>query len=226
MAVLEPGQVEVRLISLPETERDVARLRGFLTAQELQRGDRFLDPRRKTSFFAGRGVLRELLAGYLGEAPGSVRLSEGAFGKPLLVAQANCGRLCFNLSHAGDYLILAFAVGCQVGIDIENVRHDLPCRAMAQRYFSKREREELFSLPASEHVAAFYRCWTRKEAYLKAAGTGFGQPSTAFDVSLLPDQAPALLAHRARPSDPDRWRIEDLAVPDGYVAALAVEKTF
>jgi len=95
---------------------------------------------------------------------------------------------------------------------------------MARRYFSQHEQEDLFTLLPEERLAAFYRCWTRKEAYLKGTGTGFSQPSTSFDVSLLPQQAPALLAHRGSPAEMDRWSICDLPVPEGYCAAIAVEK--
>ena len=223
--VLAPGagQVQIRLVSLCHTELELARLKGFLSVGELQRGNRLLDKERRDRFFAGRGVLREMLAGFVGEEPGSIRLSEGEFGKPHLSDHLDEDSISFNLSHAGDFLLLGFAVGCEVGVDLEQVRQDLPFRAMAERYFSLREQEDLFSLPPAEQVGAFYRCWTRKEAYLKGAGTGFSQPSNSFDVSLLPHHPPALLAHRVSPGETARWSIKDITVPKGYCAAVAVE---
>jgi 4'-phosphopantetheinyl transferase len=219
--LLETGEVQVLLVSLHDALNDLARLRNFLIDEELQRGGRLLDQRRRDLFFAGRGILRELLAQRIGEEPGSIVLSAGAYGKPELDRRYGADRIRFNLSHAGDYLLYAFA-NRAVGVDLEPVRQDLPYAAMAKRYFSEREQEELFSLPLQDQLPAFYRCWTRKEAYLKGTGTGFSQPSTCFDVSLLPHQAPALLAHRTLSSEPQLWRLEDLSVPEGYCAALAL----
>jgi 4'-phosphopantetheinyl transferase len=216
------GDVELRLLALATAADELARLRSFLNDGELQRGNRLLEKRLRDRFFAGRGMLRELLGGYLGEKPGDVRLSEGEFGKPHLADQ-EADALRFNLSHAGDYLLVAVAAGCEVGCDLEEVREDLPFQSMAQRYFSPQERDQLFSLPAEQQLAAFYRCWTRKEAYLKGTGTGFSHPSTEFDVSLLPHQAPALLCHRGNPGEPAKWEMRDIQAPPGYCAALALE---
>lgn len=215
------GEVQVLLLSFCDALQDLDRLRSFLSGEEVRRGGRLLDKRRRDLFFAGRGILRELLAERIGAEPGAVALCEGEYGKPGLVGRAGCNRIGFNLSHAGDHLLFAFAEGREIGVDLEQVRQDLPYPAMAKRYFSEREREELFSLPPEEQIAAFYRCWTRKEAYLKGTGTGFSQPSTAFDVSLLPDQPALLLAHRTLPSEPQNWTLQDLSVPAGYCAALA-----
>jgi 4'-phosphopantetheinyl transferase len=218
---LVAGPVQVLLVTFCDALQDLDRLRGFLSGAELQRGGRLLDQRRRDLFFASRGMLREMLGERIGEEPGAVALCEGEYGKPGLAGRAGGHPIGFNLSHAGDYLLFAFAEGCEIGVDLEQVRQDLPFPAMAKRYFSEREREELFSLPLGEQVAAFYRCWTRKEAYLKGTGTGFSQSSTAFDVSLLPDQPAALLAHRTLPSEPRNWSLQDLSVPQGYCAAFA-----
>jgi 4'-phosphopantetheinyl transferase len=241
------GQLQLRLASLDLPESEVARLRSLLTGKELARGNRLLDIKRREKFFAGRGLLREALAGYLGEEPALVELLAGEFGKPQLPEQqegcphpdplpegeggklAESGEgvrppLFFNLAHAGSCLLLAFCAGRELGVDLEEVRQDLDFAPMARRYFSQREQEELFSLDPSRQLPAFYRCWTRKEAYMKATGTGFSQPSTAFDVSLLPDEPPALLAHRLSPNEPLRWELLDVEVPEGYLAALAIER--
>ena len=223
---LGPGKVQLRLISLPGAVERLTRLREYLSAEELQRGNRLLDREKRDRFLAGRAILREILAGYLGEEPGSIRLSEGEFGKPHLSDHLDADSITFNLSHAGDLLLVAVAAGSEVGVDLEQVRldlADLPYRTMAERYFSPREQEDLFSLPASEQIDAFYRCWTRKEAYLKGTGTGFAQPSNGFDMALLPDQPAALLAHRGAPAEVGKWSIRDIQVPQGYCAAVAVE---
>lgn len=220
---IKPNQVQLQLTSLALPPCEQARLQSLLTAEEMRRGYRLIDKQRRDRFLAGRGILREMLAGYLGEEPGSIRLSEGEFGKLHLSDHLDGDSISFNVSHAGTYLLIALTAGREIGVDLEQVSHDLSFRPMAKRYFSAREQEDLFSLPPGEQIAAFYRCWTRKEAYLKGTGAGFSQPSNGFDVSLLPDQAPALLAHRGLPGEPARWTIEDVSVPEGYCAAVAVE---
>ena len=217
------GEVHLHLASLTCTPEELARLQGFLTGDELQRCNRLIDPERRQRAIAGRGVLREMLAGYLGEEPGSILLSEGEYGKPHLSEHLEFDSLSFNLSHAGNCLLLAVTVGCEIGVDLELVRQNLPYRAMAERYFSDREQQDLFSLAPAEQMAAFYRCWTRKEAYLKGTGTGFSQPANGFDVSLLPQHPPALLAHRSSPGATARWSIRDIVMPEGFCAAVAVE---
>lgn len=218
----EGNRVLFRLVSLelPIGERE--RLAGLLTADELRRSERLLDRAKGDQFLVGRGVLREVLGELTGEEPVRIRLGEGEFGKPFLKEQAGEVPISFNLSHAGGYLLLAVGFAAEVGVDLEQVRQDLDFAPMARRYFSPREQEEIFSLAPEEQLAAFYRCWTRKEAYLKGTGTGFSQPCTSFDMSLLPGQPPGLLAHRGSPAEVDRWRIHDLSAPHGYCAAVAI----
>lgn len=216
------GEVEVRLVSYESALLELPCLKPLLSDEELQRGNRLLDQRVRDRFFVGRGVLRVMLAEQLNVSPRTIALAQGEFGK-LHLADGGRDGIRFNVSHAGDYLLLVFAAGCEVGCDLEQLRQDLPFRAMAERYFSPREREELFGLQPDQQLAAFYRCWTRKEAYLKATGTGFSQLCTDFDVSLLPHHAPELISHRSNPAERTRWSITDLEVPAGYCAALAVE---
>jgi 4'-phosphopantetheinyl transferase len=161
-----------------------------------------------------------MLAEVVGGKPGNIALTVGPFGKPQLSHPEQEG-IRFNLSHAGDKLLLALTAGCEVGVDLEKLNAQLPFSAMAERFFSERENLELSTLPLEEQLSAFYRCWTRKEAYLKGTGTGFSQPANGFDISLLPQQPPALLTHRGSPGETTRWSIRDLAMPTGYCAALA-----
>ena len=216
------GEVQTRLVSLAVDAGELARLTGFLSPEEVQRGERLKDRSVRERFFAGRGMLREALSGYLGEEPGGIRISTGEFGKPHLSDYLEADALSFNLSHAGDRLLLAVSVGREIGVDLEQIREELPFESMARRYFSLREQAELFSLAKGEQLHAFYRCWTRKEAYLKGTGSGFSQPSNGFDVSLFPGHPPELLGHRRSLGETVRWEFRDLAVPPGYCAAVAI----
>src|SRR6185312_12196833 len=108
-------------------------------------------------------------------------------------------------------------------IDVQEVDPRRSVRGLAGRYFSPAETAALLALPPAEHVAAFYRCWTRKEAYIKACGTGLALPLDDFDVAFEPGRAPALLRSTIGPDEPRRWVFAELPRPDGFEAALAVE---
>lgn len=225
VAGLEAVRAQYRLEPLQRPEQEKTRLIGYLSEAELRRGARLLDSGKREEFLVGRGLLREILAGLVVEEPGRLVFAEGQFGKPYLAAGQVAEGLRFNVSHAGGQLLVAVCYGAEIGVDLEEVRQDLAFRPMAERYFSVREREELFGLDPRQQLEAFYRCWTRKEAYMKAAGSGFSQPSTGFDVSLRPGEPAALLGHGADPTEVNRWRLADLPVPAGYCAALAVNSS-
>lgn len=217
-----PGEVHVHRFGLDRDERELALLQQLLSPDELTRADRLRNRLARNRFIVGRAVLRETVGDYLGLKPCSLRLATGEHGKPQLSAEHADNGLCFNLSHAGDLALLALSGGCRLGIDLELMQEDLPFQGMARQFFSSREQAELFSLPLGLQLTAFYRCWTRKEAYLKGCGSGFYIPASNCDVSLLPGQPPALLEHRTDPEEPLRWSLLDIAVPDSFCAALAV----
>ena len=215
-------EVHIRFARLDLELSELARLERFLDHGERARADRLSKAGIRERFVACRGYLRETVAAYLDVLPEDIRFSEGEWGKPCIAEGAGCGALCFNLSHSADLAVLAVAREREVGIDLERIAGTLPFAEIARIFFSERELTEFFSLPPEEQPAAFYRCWTRKEAYLKGCGRGFTLPSDSFDVSLLPGQTPALLAHRTSPDEPACWRLVDIAVPQGYCATLAV----
>ena len=217
------GEVHVRLFSLDRNDCELAHFESCLTPDERERADRYLNGCVRDRFVAGRGFLRKTLSCYLGIPPDMIVLALEEQGKPFLADAALSARLQFNLSHTGGEAILAVAGNCRVGVDLERVREKLAYREIARRFFSTREQEDLFSLSPSGQLDAFFRCWTRKEAYIKGCGTGFSQPADGFAVSLRPGEPPALLEHQTIADEPLRWRLADLPVPDGYRAALALE---
>ncbi|HEX2770370.1 MAG TPA: 4'-phosphopantetheinyl transferase superfamily protein [Geobacteraceae bacterium] len=222
-AIPSVNEVQIRFTLLTREAAELVSMERLLAPAELARAARLRNRQARDRFVAGRGFLRVTLAAYLGVRPEDIRLSEEEHGKPRLAAGAGYESLSFNLSHADDRLVLAVARSRRVGIDMERMEENLPFRQMARITFSPRERGELFSLPPGEQLAAFYRCWTRKEAYLKGCGRGFSVPVDSFDVSLLPGHPPLLLEHRASPGEPAAWSLIDIPVPHGYFATLAVE---
>jgi 4'-phosphopantetheinyl transferase len=218
---LPAAEVHINFARLDPGPLELARLERFLDPGERARADRLRKVGIRERFVAGRGYLRETLAAYLDLQPEDIRLGEGEYGKPCLAEGAGYGALSFNLSHAADLAVLAVAREHEVGIDLERIAENLPFREIARIFFSPREQGELYSLPPEEQPAAFYRCWTRKEAYLKGCGKGFMQPSDSFDVSLLPGRPAALLSHRTSPDESAGWSLIDIPAPQGYFATLA-----
>lgn len=212
--------VHIWLVSLELADACIAALQENLSPDEQSRCSRLVIPKVRDRFIAARGQLREILASYLSCAPTEIAFSYGEHGKPLL-SPSRQTPLQFNLSHSGEYALVAVTMHAAIGIDIELLRSGRPLLKLAERFFSARESAELRSLPEQLQEDAFYTCWTRKEAYLKAIGTGLATPLNAFDVTLLPGVPPALETHRLAPEETGRWQLVDIAVPSGYRGALA-----
>lgn len=212
------GEVHIYCLTLPKESSELTRLWQLLSPGETERAGSLKIETAKERFIAGRGILREILGGYLGIGPGEVRIATGEHGKPFL---ANGGaNLNFNLSHSGDMYVLAVATAAELGIDVEEVEAGKPFDDVARLAFSSRERQELLTLPSSDlQAAGFYRCWVRKEACLKACGSGFSLPGNSFEVSPLDNSA----AMQTVLCGQNWWHVLDIDVPHPYCAALAVE---
>jgi 4'-phosphopantetheinyl transferase len=221
--LLATDQVHVWRAALNQPAPVVAELGRLLTAQETERAARFHSDTHRSHFIVGRGRLRQILARYLDLPPAQIEIGYGVYGKPLLQPGVYGADVRFNLSHSGELALYVLTCGRDVGIDIERVNPAAADEATVKRFFSTHEQAKLCALPKEVWTAAFFRCWTRKEAYLKGKGAGLATPLDQFDVSLAPHEPAALIAHRGNPQEPSRWQLRDLAAGDGYAAALAVE---
>ncbi|MBW3641291.1 MAG: 4'-phosphopantetheinyl transferase superfamily protein [Actinobacteria bacterium] len=221
-AAMPQGDDAVRVwqASLAAAAPRCRRLQAGLPADELDRAESLRSPRRRETFLVSRAMLRDTLGLLLGEDPKALRFAAGPHGKPFLEQER---RLCFNLSHSGDMVVFATAWDREVGVDVERARVDVDCEALAARFFSPVENEQLASLPHHLRRAAFFAGWTRKEALVKAWGVGLSLALDRFDVSLVPDRPPRLLDVRASAYGATRWSIRDLDPGAGYAGALAVE---
>ena len=152
-----------------------------------------------------------LLGRHLGCAPESIEISAGRYGKPFLPKHP---KLFFNLSHAEEIAVYAFSTADEVGVDVEYIRPELAGLDIAERYFSETEKRELRALPREAQAEAFFLCWTRKEAYVKAHGDGLQIPLDSFDVSLTSVDA------TIRSVDSARWRLWSFCPMAGYVASV------
>jgi 4'-phosphopantetheinyl transferase len=198
-------------------------LQQVLSNEEIERAKRFYFEKDRRCWTVARGVLRMLLGQYLGIGPGEVQFATNDYGKPSIAFPAYGVRLHFNLSHSGDRALYAFAYDRQVGIDVEYMRANIDCEALAKSFFSPYECGILQALPAAMQSEVFFQCWSRKEAYIKARGKGLSIPLDQFDVSLKPGEPAALLGSREDPQATARWSLHALAPGNDYAGTLVVE---
>jgi 4'-phosphopantetheinyl transferase len=215
---LRAEEVHVWSAALDSEQPAAQELARLLAPDERARAERFTSAVVRNRFVAARGLLRLILARYLRRDATELSFAYGKQGKPALAGDG----LQFNLAHSGNQALYAISLQREVGIDIEQLCPDRDHEKLARRFFSPGEVAALESLPPELRIQAFYRCWTCKEAYLKGCGAGMSLPLDSFDVALLPDAAPALLAQRTTPEEVSRWQLFDLAPHAGYCAALAV----
>jgi 4'-phosphopantetheinyl transferase len=218
---LSSAEVHVWRAALDPAASCVERLQHTLSVDELQRAARFHFPRDRRRFIVARGALRNILGRYTGVPPSELRFRYSAYGKPTL-ADIEDG-LRFNISHSHEVALFAVTRGREVGVDLEYLRMDVACEEIAEHFFSARERASLRALPMEVKHQAFFNCWTRKEAYIKAHGEGLSLPLDQFDVSLAPGEPAALLATRHDHRDVWRWSLQALMPGPGYAAAVVVE---
>lgn len=220
---LDETAVHVWLVAVEQMAPYAGRLATLLAADERQRAQRFHFARDRQRYVVAHGLLRVLLGSYLGQPPDRLEFVSGPHGKPALSGATGASPLRFNLAHAPGRLLYAITARREVGVDIEEVRELPAAEPIAERFFSVREREAWRAVPAHAKTAAFFACWTRKEAYLKAIGTGLAMPLDAFAVSLAPGEPARLVEVRGDPQAAARWSLRDLPPIPGYAAALAVE---
>lgn len=200
----------------------VRRYRELLAPDEWARADRFRFDQHRRQFTVARGVLRTLLGRYLEVDPRRVEFRYGSHGKPELGGALAGSDLRFNVSHSGELALYAVSRGRELGVDIELVHPMDDGMEIAERFFSAAENVVFRSLAASAREEAFFNCWTRKEAYIKAVGEGLSFPLHAFDVSLAPGEPARLLGARD-PEQAARWTLRELDPAPGYKAALVAE---
>jgi 4'-phosphopantetheinyl transferase len=217
---LVDNEVCVWRASLNQSASEIGGLKLILSSEELERAERFHFEADWQRSIIGHGCLRLLLGKILDLPANSLRFEYEELGKPRLVPIQEKG-LRFNVSHSGDQVLIAITKGRAVGVDVERIRADLDLDGLAARFFSTNERIGLASLTGPEKYEAFFTCWTRKEAYLKARGDGLSMPLDQFDVSIFPDQEARLLKTRHDPGDVERWTLQPVGVPAGYVATVA-----
>lgn len=214
-------EIHVWAASLSPTPEKLKLLAQALTPDEMARATRYLREQDHARFIAGRGQLRHLLGHYLDCAPGELAFEFSARGKPELAGLEPGKSLEFNLAHSENLVLYAITRHCPVGVDVEWVRPMKDAGAIAERFFSAQESAGLRTLPENEQLAAFFRLWTRKEAWLKATSQGIAEALNQVEVTYLPDEPARLTRLFGETKDLDKWKLWDLSPASNYAAALA-----
>lgn len=218
---LSPGEIHIWSIRLDPPPETVERLGRALAADEWERANRFRFDKHRRQYVVGRGALRALIAAYGGIRPEAVRFRYGDRGKPYVIHPES--DLELNLSNSDEMALVGFVRGVEIGVDIEFLKPMPDCEQIAERFFSASERDVLRELPADRKEEAFFNCWTRKEAYLKAVGTGLAVPLDSFDVTLAPGAPPRMLTLEGSAERAARWFFQHFRPAEHYIGALAIE---
>ncbi len=218
---LEDETVHVWRLRLGEAHLDAAQFRPLLDPVECARADRYRFDADRNRFTTARGVLRKLLARYTNLDERELGFTTSRHGKPAIDPNVSGIPIEFNVSHSGALALIAFTARHAVGVDVEEIGRRVSDEKIAERFFSPDEVARLRDLPEADRRVAFFRCWTRKEAFIKAHGDGLSLPLDSFSVTLDGDDSPRLLRFDGEPGI-GHWR---LAAPDpgvGYAAAVCV----
>ena len=221
---LAEGEVHVwrAVLDIPVKTREA--LQRVLSPDEAARAAKFYFEKDRQHWIAAHGILRMLLGNYMQVAPTAIQFVPNGYGKPSIAFPSSTS-LHFNLAHSGNIALYAFTLDREVGVDVEYMRAGIDCAELAQHYFSPSEKMQLLSLPVAQREEAFFVCWSRKEAYIKARGKGLSLPLDQFDVSLTPGKPAALLASREDLEATVNWSLHALEPGPHYAGALVVEGT-
>lgn len=206
-------RVEAWLFGLALPEPLLGRLEALLSPAERARADAMAVADVRARFIARRGQLRLILARHLAAPPASLRLEAEPYGKPYLVG---CPAVRFNASSSGDLGLCAVTRDAAIGCDIALREDRLASMEVADRFFSRTERETLRALAPARRVGAFFDVWSRKEAFVKALGAGLSLPLSDFDVTVRPEDRPGL--SRVGPG----WAMAAFMPQPRYHAAIVI----
>ncbi len=222
--IIDANQVCVWRVHLREDNFNYEELYHLLVPEEKEKASRFHFEKDKIRYILTRGVLRNLLSFYLKQDPARVSFEYNCYGKPILATDNNHqGDLCFNLSHSGDFALIAFSHGRNIGIDIEQINREFDFELVAKNFFSNDEIESIEKTKGLEQHTLFFQYWTRKEAILKGLGKGLSNYMKELDVSMQNgnEWSSIQLIHESNVQEV--WFGKDLFPDKEYAAAIAIE---
>lgn len=218
---LTPGQVHLWAAALHEFLDQVPKLELVLSHDELARAGKFHFVEDCNRYMIRHALLRLILSPYLEQRPSTIEFQHGAYGKPEVRRRSAARPVFFNTSHSSEIAVYAITLDCPVGVDVERTRQIPEIEDIASRFFLPRETRTLLALPASSRLQAFYSCWTRKEAFLKATGEGIAENLEKVEVTLAPEDQPEVVSLTGDPRARERWQLRPFSPAAGYLGCLA-----
>lgn len=223
--VILENDVHIWLVNIQKEMPNLGYLSGILSYEELDRAGRFVFDKDRHCYIISHGILRLILSRYIRINAKDIKFSTQKKGKPIL-DHPEFNNYMFNLSHANNYVIYGITRNKEVGIDIEYMRLFTDCDILVNNFFSKKEINEYFNLPESIRKKAFFTCWTRKEAFVKAIGDGLYFPLNSFSVSPNPNVESEIEIHDYGLIK-NKWSLQDIKIEDSnYVSAIVIEGDF
>lgn len=215
-------EVHVWIVPVRPDNSPLRRFHDVLSSQEAEQARRFIFQKDRNRYVAAHGALRLILGRYAGEPPEKLSFDREANGKPFLRRPAG-GNLRYNLSHSGEYALVAVGGRRRVGVDVESVRTHIDCLKLSRRFFTPAENAWLEARAPENLAEGFFRLWVLKEAFLKALGAGLSVPLSEIDIVIHPDDSVELKHARDRLAG-SRWQTVEMKPAAAYPAALVVER--
>jgi 4'-phosphopantetheinyl transferase len=221
---INKGAVHIWRATLDLSSRDIRFFDENLSIDERIKAGHFRFDRDRNRYIVSFGILKSILGLYIGVEPGSVRISYGNHGKPRLSDADGKRNIHFNLSHSEELAIYVFARDYEVGVDIERIRELPEMNQIVDHYFSASERKVFLEMPSDKRRKAFFYCWTRKEALIKAVGYGLYQPLDKFTVPMAAGESASVPFFKGDSKQASSYVIEDFSPAPGYAGAIALEE--
>lgn len=219
---LQSDEAHVWSVSKKGHEDRVHNYWDILDDLERERAMKFRFLKDRLCFIIARGSLRSLLASYTHTPPEEIEFLYGFNGKPYIDHPSN---IQFNVSHSGDTIVLGFVQKYDIGVDVEYTKRSIEVEKIARLFFSKEEVTSLLSLDCDYHTQAFYNCWTRKEAFIKALGSGLAFPLDQFVVSLDSTKTATLIDTKWDKKEKEKWVLKSIEPQEDYIGAVSIKGT-
>ncbi len=213
------NEIHIYRSSLETTSDKIKDYESFLSADELYKANRYKFEKDRFHYITGRALLRNILSRYLNQFPGEIVFSYSDKGKPFIKDT----EVKFNLAHSGGRAVYAVANNMDIGIDIEFMRELPDALQIAKRFFSEKEVVEFSEIREVDIRTAFFNCWTRKEAFIKAVGEGLSYPLKDFSVTLKPGDKPEILWIKDKAEEVKYWSLINIDTDENYISSLAVK---
>jgi len=220
---LSGDEVHIWCACLNQPDTFIGQMAQTLSADELKRAERFHFIQHRNQFITAHGLLRRLLVDYTNFEADRITFEYGRNGKPFLSEKFSKEKIRFNLSHSNGYALFAFTCDREIGVDLEHICEFADMDKVAEQVFSTQEIAVLRSFPEAEKKEAFFKFWTRKEAYIKAIGEGFSSALDTIDISSSPLNASVFVDTGKDSGNKNHWTVQDLKPLPGFAAASAVE---